>query len=499
ERLPGLRGLYDGEEVDAESLAEFEVLVADVQGNKLAADNLRVRLIQERRDYYWSFSESDGWSHNYNEKHLTLAEETVSVAADGTAKVAFQLDWGPYRVEVEDTATGLVSSVRVWAGWRWQDNAEGGAVRPDQVKLALDKPGYREGETARVTVTPPAAGKGYLMLESSEGPLWWQEIEVPAEGRQFEVPIDRRWARHDLYLSALVVRPGERRSGATPRRAVGLLHLPLERAERRLAVNLEAPQKARPNRPLKVRVQVNQADGTPAREARVLVAAVDSGILNITRFETPDPFRSLFGRKAYAGDQLDVYGQLIEGGGRLASLAFGGDADLMAGGKKPDTSVLIVALQSEPLQLDEQGRGDVELAIPDFNGELRLMAQVWTDERYGAAEAKSVVAAPLVAELSAPRFLAGGDESRLALDLNNLSGAPQTLKVSLASEGLVELTEAAVTELSLADGERRTLSLPLRARHGLGNGQIRLRIDGLSLPGEDFEALQRQWQIGVRP
>src|SRR5690606_5402979 len=158
---------------------------------------------------------------------------------------------------------GLVSSVRVWAGWRWQDNAEGGAVRPDQVKLALDKPGYREGETARGTVTPPAAGKGYLMLESSEGPLCWQEIEVPAERRPFEVPVDGRGARHDLYLGALVVGPGERRGGASPRRAVGLLHLRLERAERRPAVNLEAPQKARPTGPLKVRVQVNQADGTP--------------------------------------------------------------------------------------------------------------------------------------------------------------------------------------------------------------------------------------------
>ncbi|NVJ11909.1 hypothetical protein HUW63_42910, partial [Myxococcus sp. AM001] len=56
ERLPGVRGLFDGEEVDADSLAEFEVLVADTEGNKLAADQLSVRLIRERRDYFWNFS-----------------------------------------------------------------------------------------------------------------------------------------------------------------------------------------------------------------------------------------------------------------------------------------------------------------------------------------------------------------------------------------------------------------------------------------------------------
>ena len=53
ERLPGLRGLFDGEETDGDGPVEFEVLVADHDGNKLAAKDLKVRLVRERRDYYW--------------------------------------------------------------------------------------------------------------------------------------------------------------------------------------------------------------------------------------------------------------------------------------------------------------------------------------------------------------------------------------------------------------------------------------------------------------
>lgn len=199
------------------------------------------------------------------------------------------MQWGPYRVEVEDPQTGMVSSLRFWAGYRWQDNTEGGAVRPDQVKLALDKPAYNEGDVARISVTPPAAGSGYLLVESADGPLWWQNIDVPAEGRTFEVPVGREWARHDLYVSALVVRPGERKERVTPKRAVGLLHLPLERAPRKLALTLRAAEKMRPNQPLAVHVQAKNADGTPARQAHVLVAAVDAGILSITDYATPTP------------------------------------------------------------------------------------------------------------------------------------------------------------------------------------------------------------------
>ncbi|PRA58236.1 MULTISPECIES: alpha-2-macroglobulin [Pseudomonas] len=500
ERMPGLRGLFEGEETDGDGPVEFELLVADKEGHKLAADNLKVRLVRERRDYYWNYSDNDGWSYHFNEKFLNQAEETLSIKAGDTAKVSFPVEWGPYRVEVEDPQTGVISSVRFWAGYRAQDNAEGGAVRPDQVKLALDKPAYGDGDTASVTVTPPAAGKGYLLLESADGPLWWQEIDVPAQGKSFAIKLDPNWARHDLYVSALVIRPGERKANVTPKRAVGVLHLPLERSQRKLGLSLTAPEKMRPKQPLKVQIQAKNADGSVPKQVHVLLAAVDVGILNITEYPTPDPYSSLFGRKAYGADQLDVYGQLIEAGqGRLASLAFGGDAALAKGGKRPDTSVTIVALQSAPVTLNEQGEGEVSVDIPDFNGELRLMAQAWTDERYGMAEGKTVVAAPLIAELSAPRFLAGGDQTTLALDLSNLSGKAQTLTVQLSTEGQLALLNETAQSVQLTQGQRTTLRIPVHALGGFGQGKVKVLVNGLDLPGENLPPFSREWTLGIRP
>lgn len=123
----------------------------------------------------------------------------------------------------------------------------------------------------------------------------------------------------------------------------------------------------------------------------MLVSAVDSGVLNITDYVTPDPWQAFFGQKRYGADIYDVYGQVIEGQGRLAALRFGGDGDeLKRGGKPPVNHVTIIAQQAQPVTLDANGEGTITLPIGDFNGELRLMAQAGRKTILAAAKAKSL-------------------------------------------------------------------------------------------------------------
>ena len=80
--------------MDEDSLAEFEIVYTDRQGNKLKADDLNARLIYERRDYYWRWSDSEGWSSGYDQKDLVMSDDKISIAKDGTAKVTVPVSWG---------------------------------------------------------------------------------------------------------------------------------------------------------------------------------------------------------------------------------------------------------------------------------------------------------------------------------------------------------------------------------------------------------------------
>ncbi|QHM74568.1 putative lipoprotein YfhM [Mixta theicola] len=518
EVLPGIRPLFASKAVydyrsgtsssqpvvEENGSAEFSIVLANARGEKQGGQDVEVRLIRERRDYYWSFAEGEGWQSRYDQKDLVEETRQLTLSAQGEAKVVFPVEWGAYRIEVTAPDEEVRSSVRFWAGYSWQDNTDGtGAVRPDRVKLKLDKASYRPGDRARVHIEAPAAGKGYLLVESSDGPLWRQSIAVPEGGLEVEVPVDSAWHRHDLYFSALVIRPGDKAQGTTPKRAVGLLHLPMQDEARRLNLTLTAPQKIRPEQNLVVKVKAAAVAGEQPKQVQVLLSAVDSGVLNITNYKTPDPYAAFFDRKRYNADQYDVYGQLIEGQGQLATLRFGGDGDdedpLARGGRQPVSHVNILAMQLQPVTLDANGEGTLTLPIPAFNGEIRLMAQAWSEDHFGEGESRVVVAAPLTTQLATPRFLAGGDSSRLALDITNLTEQAQTLTVNLRAGGLLTLQDDASRQVQLRAGQRTTLFIPVSAAMGYGEGSLDATITGLKIPGETLAPGKERWTIGVRP
>ncbi|MCL2021659.1 MAG: alpha-2-macroglobulin family protein [Betaproteobacteria bacterium] len=493
--LIGIRPLFTGDYARQGSIAQFEVARADADGKLSAGDDLPVRLFRENRDYYWRFDDQRGWNSGFTETDELVGTFSVSVPEGGRGKLEVPVKYGRYRVEIHDPETGQTAKFRFYAGWNARDDESQG-VRPDRVALQLDKPAYRDGDTARLTISPPHAGEALITVEGDRT-LWVKRIPVPLDGATVEIPVDKTWQRHDLYVSVIVLRPGSSGEKVTPARALGLAHLPLERGERKLTVNLEAPQKTQPETPLKVKVKVPDLDG---QTALVTLSAVDVGILNITRFATPDPFANFFGRLRYGVDQYDVYGRLIEKmAGRKGRLKFGGDAAPQATRSLPK-KVRLVDLFSGPVQLDAQGEAEITLDVPDFNGTLRLMAVAAAADRFGNAESETVVAAPLVAELLTPRFLTVGDQAIVALDLHDLTGSAQTLTVRIENDDGLKINNAART-LELKAEEKRTLRFSLEAGQAFGLTEVRVNVTssaGLKLErgfGLQVQAATPQQQV----
>jgi uncharacterized protein YfaS (alpha-2-macroglobulin family) len=469
--LVGLRPLFVGTYAREGAPADFEVVRADTAAALKAGTALPVRLFRENRNYYWRFDDQRGWHSGFSETDELVATTQVSIPAGGRGKLSLPVKYGRYRIEVLDPETGLTTRFRFYAGWSAKDDETQG-VRPDRVALKLDKPAYADGEKARLTITPPHAGEALVTVEGDKA-LWVRRLPVAAGGTEIDIPLDKDWKRHDLYVSVTVLRPGNAGEKVTPARSIGLVHLPLERGNRKLGVTLDAPKKMEPNRPLKVKVKVPEAAD---QKTMVTLSAVDVGILNITRFASPDPFGFFFAKLRYGADAYDIYGRLIEKmDGQKGKLKFGGDA-----APKPTRSlpskVRLIDLFSGPVALDAKGEAEISLPVPDFNGSLRLMAVAAAGERYGMQEAEVTVAAPLVVELATPRFLSVGDSAVLAMDVQNLAGANQEVSIAVSSrDGL--LIRNGTQKVSLKDRQKRILRVPIEAGTAIGLTEVQVRVE----------------------
>ncbi|OTQ59018.1 alpha-2-macroglobulin [Gilliamella sp. A7] len=513
DKLPAIRALFEDSPyydwnsddyygrptVDVGHNAEFEIAYINLEGEKLATNSLKARLIRERRNYYWTWSDDDGWRLNYNSSEYVVSENQLSIDADSTTKISFQpTDYGSYRVEVVDPRTNVVTSFRFWAGYDWEDNTRGTkSVRPDQVKLTIDKPSYKVGDIARVNVQAPVAGSGYISLESNGGTIWKKSITIDKNGLDVDIPIEN-WGRHDIYINTMIIRPSTDAAVQTVKRAIGLLYLPIDTTDRQLNVAINAPAQVEPETTVPIKIKLDKQFIQKDKKVTVLVSAVDSGVLNITDFVTPDPYTGFLGRKRFDASIYDVYGKLIEASGRNVNMSFGGDA-MTVGGKKTSNEVLIVAQQLETIQLNDEGEGIINLPLPDFNGELRIMAQAWDNNRFGRAEKTMKVAAPVIAELTTPRFLSGGDQAILALDLHNLTGSTQNMQIDVSTSGLLYQNEKQSITVKLDSKQKNIVKIPVAADYGYGKGKITIDVKGIVLEDNSDFNISRSWTIGVRP
>lgn len=489
--LVGVRPLFDPDDgPTVRSDASFEIIKTDAEGNNIAASNLTVKLIRELRDYHWNWVDGSGWTTNYTRRFQVESETTVNF--DGTTPAAFsaRIEWGEYRLEVTDPQTGLTTRYPFTAGWSWDNDNQGLDARPDKVKVAFDKDGYRSGDTAVITLTSPYDGPGLIVVESDHL-IYRSPIQVRGN-TTLKIPVKDDFMRHDVYVTALVFRPSDQPSLTGPGRAVGVAHFPVAKGERDMAMELAAPDLTRPGDSIEITLSAPDFAG---QDAWAVVEAVDLGIINLTGYPVPNAVSYFLAQRGIGIEAYDLYGRVIGPlEGERARLRYGGDAALavLPQARRPNAKVQTVALHHEPVRFDANGKASVRFTAPDFNGSLRISALAYSADHYARASQESIVRAPLVMEISTPRVMAPGDRATLTVDLHNLSGKAANYHISADAKALLTI-DGQSREVSLADNGRATLSFPLVAGNGHGVGTFSVNASA------DEIQLTRDFEVTVRP
>ncbi|MFZ5668506.1 MAG: alpha-2-macroglobulin family protein [Pseudomonadota bacterium] len=476
------RPLYLGVKVDQADAAggraapvTLDVIAVDAQGRRIAAPGATYTLIAENWDYDW-FQQNGRWQWRRTSRDVVVQKGALTIGAGGAARIARRLDWGDYRIVVE-TPGGSKSVIRFAAGWGAPAKD---AEAPDFVRITAG-PGTRaQGEDVTLTIKAPYAGEAQVAV-ATDRVIDFKTFPVGPNGGSVTLKTSADWGG-GAYVLVSVVQPRDPVASPRPRRALGLMYVPLDPKNRRLAVELGTPVKQTSRAPVEVPVTVRGLG--VGQRARVTVAAVDEGILRLTRFESPDPVKWYFGKRALTLDYRDDYGRLLDPNlGPPANVNFG--ADQLGGEGLTVTPIKSVALWSGVVETGLDGKARVRLPAADFNGELRVMAVAWTDEAVGSGAKAMTVREAVVADLNLPRFLAPGDRPFATLELHNVEGAAGNYAAETSASGGVTMLFRKV--FRLAPDQRVAERIAFQAPTRTGIGKVGFKVLGPNFStGKDY-------------
>ncbi|MCJ2084784.1 alpha-2-macroglobulin family protein [Methylobacterium sp. E-005] len=467
--------------------AVFDVVLASPEGALLARPGVSWTLSRIDSAYQWY--RADGrWSFEPVKTTKRVASGTVDLRAGAPSRIEAPVGLGRYRLDVSAPGVPEASaSLGFDVGWGGSQTAEA----PDLLDLTLDKPAYAAGDTLRAKLSPKFKGQASLMVVSDRVHETL-EVSVPEGGTLVSLPVKAEWGA-GAYLIATAYRPLDQAARRLPGRALGLAWFSVDRETRSLGVAVKAPERARPRQDLALPVQVTGLK--PGEAARITVALVDVGILNLTRYAAPDPTQYFLGQRALGPELRDLYGYLIDGmQGSVGAIRSGGDAGGGELAESPPTQAPL-ALYSGIVTVGPDGAASVTFPIPAFNGTGRVMVTAWSGKRVGQAQADVIIRDPVVLSATLPRFLDTGDRSRLFVALDNVEGQAGDYTVDLNPTGPVVVGASALRQsFRLEAGAKGQFVIPLTAA-GPGTARLDLALSGPGLSAP----LNQSFALGIAP
>ncbi|MEL6830656.1 MAG: MG2 domain-containing protein, partial [Pseudomonadota bacterium] len=461
----GTRAAFDGR-LGIDEPANFEIATLSDTGAPLQQTvNWKLLAIDFHYDWYrdngnWRWRRSRT-VRTVNSGQLTTDDGVVGLSVNG-------LDWGQHELVVE-SEDGKMASRSFYVGWGG-DVSTDGVEAPDRVDVLVDEQIIVPGRPAAVTIFPPYDGEAQIVV-ATDRVLSVETRPVQASGTEITLSVTEEWGE-GAYVMVNVYTERDPIVQAKPRRAVGVGYVPVSLDARKFDVSIDAPELARPEQTQTVSVTV---EGGPSERTFVTLAAVDEGILRLTKFEDPDPVDWYFGRKALGVAQYDDYGRLLDPNlGLPAEVRSGGDQ--LGGEGLSVVPTRTVALFSGVVEVGRNSTANVEFELPPFNGELRLMAVAWSQSGLGATSQAMTVRDEAPADLILPRFMAPGDTAIATVSVDNVELEDGTFEIDLASTEPISVAAPEI-ETMIPTGQRLDQGMRISAEDS-GIARLRLRVSG---------------------
>ncbi len=490
ERYVGVRTpQVDYGQLNTGSDHRFEVALVNYEGRQLV--NQRVEIEIYKVEWHWWWNSSGNRLANYISNSYNRPVETLEVRTGTDGRAGFTLnraddEWGTYYIRASDTGGRHSTGVMAYFDWpnSWRrGEEEGGAAM--ELKFTTDKDTYAPGETMSVTLPSSPGARAIVSVENGTKVVAVSSHECTGSETVVAVPVTAEM-QPNVYVHVMLLQPHGATVNDVPIRLYGVVPVTVDSPASHLVPVVKAPDEIRPE--ARYEIAVSERDGRPMAYT---LAVVDEGLLDLTRFTTPDPWAAFNAREALGVSTWDMYSYVVGAyGGRIESLFSIGGGDEADGGDRSTVNRFRPVVRFEgPFTLRRGETRKHSYTMDNYNGRVRVMVVAGDGTAYGADQQSMMVRKPVMLLGTLPRVIGTGEEMDVPATVFATQDGIGSVRVTLeVSPGMTVVGENRRTVRFSEVGDQ-TITFRVRAPRGAGPGRVTITADG----GGDRSV----WETGI--
>ncbi len=450
-----------------------KIATVDSDGKPISRKKLKVQIYKVSWRWWWDSYDGDLANYignTYKETYQTLDASTVNGNGQFVLRVN-RPDWGRFYVRITDEESGHTTGQTVYIDWpAWAGASPKGNEGATLLSFSSDKKTYNVGEDAKLIIPSGGDGRALVSIESGSKVLkaYWVDTKKGETNCTFKITPDMT---PNVYVNVTLVQPHAQTLNDLPIRMYGVIPISVEDPNTHLNPVVTTPEKWKPE--TKSSFIVTEKDG---KEMTYTVAIVDEGLLDLTRFKTPDPWEAFYAREALGVKTWDMYDMVMGAFGAELSriLAIGGDGDINnKGGNKANRFKPMVKFFG-PYHLNKGEKKTIEFMMPQYVGSVRTMIVAGNNGAYGSSEKTTPVRTPLMILGTLPRVVGPGEEVDLPVTVFAMEKQVKNVKVEIVANNMFTPEDGTSKSLSFKEVGDDVVNFKLKVNSALGVGKVKI-------------------------
>lgn len=412
----------------------IDLISVNSKGEVKPNSNLKVRVFKINWRWWWHSGRDNLLDYVNSTSYRPVYSTEIKTNDKG--KGVFNLNmpsesWGRYFIYVENIDGKHAVGKTLYIDWpNWEGRAaSGNASSAAMLSFTTDKTSYQVGEIATVSIPSTEAGRALISIENGSEVLDMQWVETSKGETKFTWPITEKMTPN-IYFNISLLQKHSQTKNDIPIRTYGVQGVEVINPNTKLHPVIKMPESLRPEQEFEI--DVSESKG---QLMTYTIQIVDEGLLDLTRYRTPNPWPYFYAKEALGITTWDVYDDVIGAyGGTLGQIfSIGGDGDVAGSKAKKANRFDPVAIHLGPFELPANGSKTHKITLPNYVGSVKTMvvASNTINKAYGSSEIKTPVKKPVMVLVSAPRVLAPGEKFVLPVNVFVMEDHIKEVEVNL--------------------------------------------------------------------